>query len=103
QVGGFVRNSILLGRDPLSLSGCTGITFSGNAVDEPVGFAGNQDVGMFESAWFVDPAAGDFQLTAAGQAALAGIAQWQEGDPLYDHAGDPIETGGPSFPGYDQP
>ena len=31
------------------------------------------------------------------------IAQWDEGDPLFDFEGDAIPTDMPSFPGYDQP
>lgn len=99
---GAVRNSIIVGADPASVD-CSGPSFGSNAVDETGLGATNQMVGAFDPGWFSNPGAGDFTLTSAGETEFMDIAQWEEGDPLFDFEGDAIPTDMPSFPGYDQP
>ena len=99
---GAVRNSIIVGADPASVD-CSGPLFESNAVDETGLGATNQMVGAFNPGWFSNPGAGDFTLTASGESEFMDIAQWADGDPLFDFEGDAIPTDAPSFPGYDQP
>ena len=99
---GNVRNSILVGSGN-SVDGCGGITFDTNGVDDS-GLGGtNDNVGALNPAWFSNPAAGDYGLSASGETTFMDIAMHQAGDPLADIDGDPIPTDMPSFPGYDQP
>jgi len=99
-VSGEVRNSILSGAG--SSIDCAGVTFDGNAADESLG-GSNENVGPFTAGWFANLGSNDFTLTASGQSEFMDIAQWEEGDPLFDFEGDAIPTDVPSFPGYDQP
>lgn len=98
---GEVRNSIIVAQAGSSISNCGGIDFSGNALDSSAFGLMNENTG-YNAAWF-SPAEGDFTLTASGQTTFMDIAQWVEGDPLFDFEGDAIPTDVPSFPGYDQP
>ena len=100
---GEVRNSIVLGAQTNSISGCTGVTFSFSAVDENGLGASNVNVGAHEDAWFANPLTGNYHLSAAGETTFMDIAEWQDGDPVGDVDGDPIPTDMPSFPGFDQP
>lgn len=99
---GEIRNSIIAGAGT-SVDGCSGLTFLGNAVDDPDAAAAGAEVGPAMSAWFVDLGMNDFHLSTAGADTLMGIAMWQKGDPLVDIDGAAIVTDAPSFPGYDQP
>ena len=100
---GEVRNSIVLGAEASSVSGCGGVSFSDNAVDSTALGGSNTDVGPHDDAWFSNPAAGDYGLSASGETTFMNIAMWEDGDPLTDIDGDPIPTDMDSFPGYDQP
>ena len=93
---GDIRNSIIAGTLANSIGPCAGVTFSNNAVDTP-GFG--TDVMAHDPTWYQN----NFHLTGAGQATMAGIAQWTDGDPLVDIDGDPREQVMPSHPGWDQP
>lgn len=100
--GGSVRNSIISGPSGNSIVTCNALTFSSSAVDA-TGLGGSTvNVGAYDSTWF-SPADGLYTLTASGETEFMDIAQWVEGDPLFDFEGDVIPTDVPSFPGYDQP
>lgn len=100
--GGSVRNSILSGPNGDSIVTCNALSFGTSAVDT-AGLGGStMNVGPYDSAWF-SPTDGIYTLTASGQTEFMDIAQWSEGDPLFDFEGDAIPTDTPSFPGYDQP
>lgn len=101
--GGEVRNTIAAGPGGSTISGCAALSFETNAVDTSGLGATNTSVGMYDNGWFSNPGAGDFTLTASGETEFMDIAQWVEGDPLFDFEGDAIPTDVPSFPGYDQP
>jgi hypothetical protein len=101
--GGEVRNSIFSGPNGNSIITCAGLSWDYNAMDTS-GLGGtNDNVGMYDAAWFVSPGTGNYGLSSAGEPEFMDIAQWQDGDPLADFEGDPIPTDMPSFPGYDQP
>ncbi|MEM7158876.1 MAG: hypothetical protein AAF799_38915 [Myxococcota bacterium] len=98
--GGEIRNSIIVGAYPGSFSSWCSLTFADNAVDG--GLGAGQSVGIFDSDWFVDAPAGDFHLSAEGQSVFADIADWDEGDPLFDVDGDPRPQEAPGYPGIDE-
>jgi hypothetical protein len=101
--GGEVRNSIFSGPNGNSIITCAGLSWDYNAIDTS-GLGGtNDNVGMYDAAWFVSPGTGNYGLSSAGEPEFMDISQWQDGDPLADFEGDPIPTDMPSFPGYDQP
>ncbi len=93
---GDIRNTIIAGTLANSIGPCAGITFSNNAVDT-AGFG--TSVTAHNPDWYEN----NFHLSAAGQAEMASIAQWTDGDPLIDIDGDPREQIMPSHPGWDQP
>ncbi|MCA9712552.1 MAG: right-handed parallel beta-helix repeat-containing protein, partial [Myxococcales bacterium] len=99
---GEIRNSIIAGTGN-SVDGCAGLTFRGNAVDDPDAAAAGAEVGPAMATWFVDLGMNDFHLSSTGADVLLGIALWQKGDPTLDIDGEAIPTDMPSFPGYDQP
>lgn len=99
STGGIVRNSIVVGTAAGSISGCFNMWVD-NAVDSP---SRGMDVGPYDEAWFVDPAAGDFHLTPAGEAAIGALADWDRGDPALDIDGDTRPMDAASFPGLDEP
>ena len=99
-VNGEVRNSILVGTQPSSVDNFCPHVFTDNAVDTGSGVG--EAVGIYDSSWFVDPEAGDFHLSDAGQAVFADIADWDEGDPLVDIDGDPRPQDAPGYPGVDE-
>jgi hypothetical protein len=105
QATGWVRNSILVGTAGGSIQlACFSLTFGHSAVDTAsFGGGSNSNVGAWSASWFANPNTGNFQLTAAGQAVFAGIAQWIDGDPPTDADGTPRPMGMPGFPGYDEP
>lgn len=100
---GSITNSIITGPNGDSVDTCDALTWETNALDLGTLGASNQDVGPYDSAWFVEPGTGDYHLTTTGENALMDIAMWQDGDPMTDVDGDPIPTDVASFPGYDQP
>lgn len=82
---GSVRNSIVIGLDPPSIS-CVGLVVDNSAVDTGgLGGAGNMQFDAFVGGWFLDPAGGDFRIV--GGTVLEGIATWEAGDPLHDLEG----------------
>ncbi len=92
---GAIRNSI-------AMKSSSGVVY-GNDCDAINLFGNIGETLVYQPLWFVNPAAGDFHLSAAGRAAVTRTAQWEEGDPLWDIDGDPrpqIDTG---FPGIDEP
>ena len=100
---GFVRNSIITGAAVDSVSNCGALTWEGNAIDTAGLGDDNETIGSYLASWFQDPNAGNFRLSVAGVMVFEDIAQWEPGDPVADVDGSPIETQGPSFPGYHQP
>ncbi|MEM6996145.1 MAG: hypothetical protein AAF721_36900 [Myxococcota bacterium] len=97
---GTIRNSILVSPTGGSITPGCQLSFVDNAVDGGFGFG--DDVGVYDPAWFVSPAVGDFHLTPAGQATFGGIADWDDGDPLLDVDGDPRPQDRAGFPGIDE-
>jgi hypothetical protein len=79
---GTLRNSIVLGADPVSFD-CPGVTADHTAFDDDVAGMGNEDVSPASGSWFVNPS-NDFHVTATGSAVFSAIAQWAAGDPLED-------------------
>lgn len=104
---GTVRNSILVGTNGNSIGGnsadsCreTGdLSFVDNAVDQP---SYGVQVGAYQDAWFAAPIDQDFHLSPAGRSALAGIADWDPGDPTLDVDGDSRPTEERGLPGMDE-
>ncbi len=98
--GGEVRNSILASMPGFDAVGpdCS-LQFSGNAVG-PNG--SGVDVGPYDATWFVDAPGGNYHLSAAGELAFDGIAQWEPGDPTADIDGDARPQVGPGFAGVDE-
>jgi len=99
---GEVRNSIVVSGGS-SVDACDAIAFATSAVDDPAIGGTTTDVGPAMNGWFVDLGLADFHLTMQGRAAMEGIAIWQDGDPVTDVDGDPIDLGILGYPGYDQP
>ncbi|MCA9705221.1 MAG: hypothetical protein KDK70_05135 [Myxococcales bacterium] len=99
---GEIRNSIIASAGG-GIDGCAGITLANNAVDDGGIGGSNVDVGAAMGNWFMGLATGDLHLSATGAGVFADIAEWQATDPTMDVDGDPIPSGAPSFPGYDQP
>jgi hypothetical protein len=99
---GEVRNSIVVGGGS-SVDACDAIAFVTSAVDDPMIGGTTVDVGPAMNAWFVALGLADFHLTMQGRTAMEGIAVWQDGDPVTDIDGDPIDLGALGYPGYDQP
>lgn len=99
-----VRNSIVVTYDGNPID-CPGMVIDHSATtNSPVGFD-TVDVGPIALSWFADYTDGDFHLSASGENAFAGIAQWQPGDPSIDLDGDPRPgiDGSPDYPGADVP
>jgi len=98
-----VRNSIIVsqGGTPPDEVSCPGIGIIRSATEAKVG--------SFNIGWFADYNGDDFTLTTMGMPpgseVFAGIAQWNEGDPLTDIDGDPRPTtaGAADFAGADVP
>jgi hypothetical protein len=99
---GTIRNSILVGFDAGTISGCGALTLDTNAADSALGGT-NSNVGILSATWFDNPGAGDFHLATAGEPVFMDIAMWQDGDPETDFDGDDRPTALPSFPGFDEP
>lgn len=103
---GSVRNSILTGTSIGSVDlDCFPLMFDHSAIDTQ-SFAGgtNTQVGAYNAAWFANPATGNFQLSATGEAIFMDVALWMDGDPPTDADGTPRPMGGtPGFPGIDEP
>ncbi len=100
EYAGTVRNSIITSTTAGSLTACNNVDWVDDAVDE-LGYG--EIIGGYDADWFVDPASGDFHLSAAGAVAIGNIADWDEGDPLVDIDGElrPMESEG--RPGLDEP
>ncbi|HWB79921.1 MAG TPA: hypothetical protein VG755_33380 [Nannocystaceae bacterium] len=100
SASGTVRNSIVAGATDASISGCSYLSWIDDAVD--TASLGDQ-IGAYDGDWFVNAPAADFHLSAAGQAAIGDIADWDDGDPLVDIDGDarPMDMDG--YPGVDEP
>lgn len=96
---GVVRNSILLAGD--GVSQCGGVVFSNNASN--LRSVGGTIVPIYDPDWFVVSSGSRFFLSESGQEVFDGIADWDEGDPLFDIEGDPRPTDFPGYPGVDEP
>jgi hypothetical protein len=84
---GSIRNSIVVGLDPPSIS-CAGIEVATSAIDTDA--LGGADVVVLEDfvlGWFVDGATGDFHLVR--DTLFEDVAVWEDGDPLVDLDGEP--------------
>ncbi len=82
---GTIRNSIVIGLAPPSIS-CLGLVVDHSVIDtSDLGGAANMEFDTFVPGWFLDPAGGDFRIV--GDTVLEGIATWQTGDPLRDLEG----------------
>ncbi len=107
--GVVVRNSILVSRGgtPPDEIACSMASINNSATEGVVRGTANMDVGGFPGAspqdWFVDYAGGDLSLQNDGLTAFAGIAQWQDGDPVTDIHGDPRLTDALGYAGADSP
>lgn len=101
QATGTVRNSILVNPSATDAGGCSGnLDFVDNASDSP-GFG--QDVGPYDAGWFTISEGSRFYLSESGQEVFADLADWDEGDPLFDTEGDPRPTRERGYPGVDEP
>ncbi len=97
---GSVRNSMVVSTSGfVSVDPACGLDFANNAVGPN---AQGVDVGDYDPSWFVSPGSGDLHLSASGQATFAGIAQWEEDDPLVDADGDARPQDAPGYPGLDE-
>ncbi len=97
---GVIRNSILT-NVAASVDGSCSLSFIDNAIDES-GFGGTM-VPAFDPSWFVVSEGSRFFLSDEGQTVFDGIADWDDGDPLYDIEGDPRPTRALGYPGVDEP
>ncbi len=101
--GGSLRNSIVVGLDPPSIS-CLALDVADSVVDTPgLDGDGNTVQGSFNAGWFVDAAGGDFHLVPGTLFEDAGI--WRTGDPPVDLDGDarPTRDGALDVVGADVP
>jgi len=99
---GSVRNSILL-NGGASIQGCYQLGLNNNAHDQPGQGLGGTVVEDYDPTWFVISGPSRFILSASGQEVFADIADWDEGDPLFDIEGDPRPTEMLGYPGVDEP
>ncbi len=98
---GQIRNSIILGNaDPAISPECDSIAWSDNAVNE-AGFG--MQVQPYNPQWFVSNDTSRFLLSDAGTDIFGGLAEWRDGDPLYDVQGDARPTDKPGYVGVDEP
>ncbi len=106
QATGEIRNSIVQGVDPFSISlDCFMLDMEYNALDNS-NFANgtNQQVPLYNEVQFVDPDAGDFRLQAPPLSPYGDTALWVEGDPIFDADGSerPLD-GSLGYAGIDEP
>lgn len=83
-----VRNSILVGNSPQSVS-CDGADITFSATDEYLVGDGNVEMPPLDPEWFTNAAGDDYHLSPAGQQEFGGIARWTDEDPRDDIDGDP--------------
>lgn len=103
---GEIRNSIVQGVDPFSISlDCFMLTMENNALDNSNFAAGtNVQVPLYDEVQFVDPDTGDFRLQAPPLSPYGGIALWLQGDPVFDADGSERPTDGSlGYAGIDEP
>lgn len=101
---GTVHDSLFASSVDASSIGCPFLVFEHNLVDESEVEGSDNTVRTFDEAWFVDAGEADYRLSENARE-LAGIAQWDLGDPRTDFEGDARATipGTASYPGADQP
>lgn len=103
---GSLRNSIVVGVDPLSIGlSCFPLAMSNNAFDAN-NFAGGSNIAVppYNPVYFEAPAQGNMTLTAPPLTPYGGVALWTMGDPSFDIDGTPRPTGGSlGYAGVDEP
>jgi hypothetical protein len=101
---GTVRNSVVTGVTAPSVDiDCFTLDYSHNAIDTAQ-FAGKGvTIGAYVGGWFVAPSLGDFRLIMPNNTPLGGVAQWLEGDPLFDADGTARPMAMPGYAGVDEP
>ncbi|MEM6296245.1 MAG: hypothetical protein AAGA54_33545 [Myxococcota bacterium] len=98
---GSIRNSILVNPGSTNAGGCRSLLDFVDTATDTTGFGEN--IGPFDAGWFVVSDESRFLLSASGQSIFEGIADWDEGDPLFDIEGDPRPTEALGYPGVDEP
>ncbi len=106
EAEGSIRNSIVAGVSTNSIElDCFVLELVTNAIDT-ANFVedGSVAIGVYESAWFNNPAEGDMRLSDPETTLFGQIALWLPGDPLADADDTPRPLGGEfGYVGVDEP